>query len=74
MMTTEIPISKVTRFTAHDESGNKHLWAFWFDKGYRHWFLRDPEGYERCLESTWIDSVPRIKAILANYSMTAEIS
>jgi hypothetical protein len=65
---------KVTRFTATDATGTAFSWAFWYDKGYRAWFLRDPEGYERRMESTWIDSVPRIRMVLENYGMAASIS
>lgn len=70
----EREISKVTRFMARNEAGQEYRWAFWFDKGYRAWFLRDCQGYERRLESNWIDSIPRIRLVLANYGMTAEIS
>jgi hypothetical protein len=65
---------KVTRFTARDENGTEYRWAFWYDQGYRAWFLRDCEGYERRVADTWIDSVPRIRTILHNYGMTATIS
>lgn len=65
---------KVTRFTARDASGNEYRWAFWYDKGYKAWFLRDYEGYERRAGDNWRDSVPYIKMVLSNYGMTANIS
>ena len=49
-------------------------WAFWFDKGYKAWFLRDCENYVRRMGDNWQDSVPRIRMVLENYGMTAEIS
>ena len=73
-ITIDRPIAKVTRFTARDAEGLEYNWAFWYDSGYRAWFLRDCDRYERRLEHTWIDSVPRIHAILSNYGMTADIS
>ncbi len=65
---------KVTRFTAKDAEGNSHSWAFWYDKGYKAWFLRDCDGYERRMADTWIDTAPRIRLILHNYDMTAEVN
>ena len=65
---------KTTTFTAFDEQGNKYRWAFWFDKGYKVWFLRDHEGYVRRMAENWQDSVPRIRMVLSNYGMTAEVS
>jgi hypothetical protein len=38
------------------------------------WFLEDYTGYVRTLERNWLDSVPRIRMILENHGMTAEIS
>lgn len=70
--------AKTTTFTATDAAGNKYKWSFWRDpradnkKGL--WFLKDPDGYVRSLENTWIDSVPRIRTILENHDMKADIS
>jgi hypothetical protein len=71
--TSERPL-KITQFTAYDAHGKGHTWAFWFDPRYSHWFLRACDGYERCLEHTWQDSLPRMRMILASYDMTADLS
>lgn len=73
-ITIERTIAKVTRFTARDAEGTEYRWAFWYDKGYKAWFLRDSDDYERRLQATWIDSVPQIRMILDNYGMSAAIS
>ena len=64
-----------TVFTAvHSEDGTRHKFAFWRDPDQNHWMLLDDQDYVRVLEPTWRESVPRIKAILANFGMTADIS
>jgi hypothetical protein len=67
---------KVTTFTAKGfgaNEGKSFKWAFYRDTtGY--WMLRDHTGYERTMEKTWIDTVPKIKMILGNHDMTADIS
>jgi hypothetical protein len=73
-MTIKRNLGKVTTFTATDEQGNRSKWAFWFDKGYGAWFLRDMDGYERHMEATWIDSLPRINLTLTNYGMVTRLS
>ncbi len=65
---------RVTKFTARDAQGKEYRWAFWFDVGYKAWFLRDCDGYERRMGDNWQDSVPRIQATLASYGMTAEVN
>lgn len=67
------PLPKKTRFTA-TQNGQRFTWKFWYDSTARLWFLEDYEGYVRTLESTWVDSVPRIRTVLANHDMVAEIS
>ena len=64
---------KVTRFTARDAECVEYRWAFWYDPGYRAWFLRDCDQYVRRMAETWIDSVPRIQMVLSNYGMSANI-
>ena len=62
-------------FTATDALGNKYRWGFWRDsRNPATWMLRDHEGYIRTLESNWIDSAARIRAILENYGLTAEVN
>lgn len=61
-----------TIFFAFDRAGRRFQWAFWRQDGM--WFLRDHEGYRRTLEQTWYNSVPRIRAILENYGLKAEVS
>jgi len=66
-------IKKRTRFTATDpNTDEKQTWAFFKDGAW--WVLRDASGYERTLEKTWRDSVPRILLILDNHGFTANIS
>jgi hypothetical protein len=67
-------MTKTTTFTAHDAEGKPYRWAFWYDSAYRAWFLRDYTGYVRRMESNWYGSVPRIKLVLENHGMTAEVS
>lgn len=69
---------KTTSFNATyygpgEDYGKKFKWSFYRD-GKHGWFLRDYNGYERCLEKTWRDSIPVIKRILSNHNMEAEIS
>lgn len=63
---------KRTTFFAYDRAGRRYQWAFWRDGAM--WFLRDHEGYARALEQTWLQSVPRIRAILENYGFRAEVN
>lgn len=69
---------KISTFQAKDASGAPFRWAFWRDDGHGkyagYWMLRDHEGYVRTLESSWLDSVPKIRLILSNYGFYAEIS
>ena len=70
---------KNTNFTAiytgtGEDNGKKFVWSFGRDPFQKAWILTDYEGYKRILESTWIDSLPRIKQVLANYGMEANIS
>ncbi len=65
---------KVTRFTATDADGNKHIWAFWRDAAANRWMLRDSDGYVRTMEPTWLASVSRFQGTLNNYGMSANIS
>lgn len=55
-------------------AGVRYTWRYWYDSQRRVWMLEDPERYVRALETTWRDSVPRIRTILANYGMEAEVS
>ena len=46
-----------------------------FGKGRGYWYLREPDGgYVRTLERTWAESVPRIRTILENHGLTADVS
>jgi hypothetical protein len=73
---------KKTSFTATSADGTKERWTFYRQKysstefkGQRtYWVLRDPAGYERIIEQTWIDTVPHIHSILKNHGLTANIS
>ena len=69
---------KISTFQAKDSSGTSFRWAFWRDGGHGknagYWMIRDHEGYVRTLERRWLDSVPRIRLILSNYGLHAEIS
>lgn len=65
---------KSKRFSAKDADGATYSWYFRYSPSLRVWVLGDYTGYERILEITWRDSVPRIRAILANHGMAAEIS
>jgi hypothetical protein len=56
----------------YKETQEKFKWAFRREGNY--WILKDHDQYERVLEKTWIDSVPRIQAIADNYGMTCNIS
>ena len=72
---TETKIAeRVRTFSATDADGHKYQWAFRYSAALRNWILRDHTGYERILERNWLDSTSRIRAILANHGMTAEIS
>jgi len=64
---------KTRSFTAFYSDGSKYSLSFWRD-GRNGWMLRDHQGYVRTLENTWHDSVPRIRAVLENYGLTADIS
>lgn len=66
--------ARTTRFTAKDADGASYSWFFRRDAKINSWVLGDYTGYVRVLERTWIDSIPRIHAILANHGMTAEVS
>ena len=61
---------KKRKFTATDKSGAFYSWKFWRDGI---WFLEDPDGYARSLAATWIDSVPRIRTILANHDQSTDV-
>jgi hypothetical protein len=60
-------------FTA-TKAGHRYSWKFWRDPVLGLWFLQDYTGYTRTLESRWADSVLRIRVILENHGMTAEVS
>jgi hypothetical protein len=65
--------NKKKSFTAF-KAGHRYSWKFWRDAASQLWFLEDYTGYVRTLERNWLDSVPRIRMILENHGMTAEIS
>ena len=67
-------IHKATRFIARDSDGASYSWFFRYDGLLKAWILGDYTGHVRILESNWFNSVPRIRTILANHGMTAEIS
>lgn len=56
----------------YKETNEKFKWAFKKDGEF--WYLKDHENYERTLEKTWIDSVPRINLIASNYGMECNIN
>lgn len=56
------------------DHGKKYRWYFYRDPQHNLWFLVDEKGYERALERTWNDSVPRIQEIISNHGMTCNIS
>jgi hypothetical protein len=56
----------------YKETGEKLKWAF--RKNGKYWFLKDHEDYVRTLESSWIDSVPKLLDIAYNYGMECRIS
>jgi hypothetical protein len=66
--------NKATRFIAKDANGAAYSWFFRYDGLLKVWVLGDYTGYVRVLESNWYSSVPRIRTILENHGMTADIS
>lgn len=63
-------------FMARDSGGNSHIWKYWRDaraKGGGLWFLEAPDGCVRSLESTWTDSVPRIRLVLTNHDQSTDV-
>ena len=65
---------KTTRFIAKDSEGASYSWFFRYDVLLKAWVLGDYTGHVRVLESNWFNSVPRIRTILANHGMTAEVN
>ena len=55
------------------DAEKRFRWTYWKEtNGF--WMLKDPEGYVRTIEKTWKDSVPKIRTVLNNHAMEAEIS
>lgn len=65
---------KTTRFIAKDSEGACYSWFFRYDGLVKAWILGDYTGHIRILESNWFSSVPRIRMILENHGMSADIS
>ncbi len=63
-----------TKFTARDSAGNEYRWRFGRSKKSSLWYLKDPDGYIRSLESSWVDSVPRIQMVISNHGQTSEVN
>jgi hypothetical protein len=59
---------------SHDATGKLFMWSFRYSATLRLWLLTDHTGYERTLERAWTDSVPRIRSILANHGLEANVS
>lgn len=53
-----------------DTEGKGYTWDV--TRRFGRWELTDHDGYVRVLESTWLQSVPRIKLCASNYDMTLE--
>jgi len=54
------------------DNGKCFNWKFYRDN--YGWTLVDPNGYERFIGKTWLESVPVIQRVLSNHGMEAEIS
>ena len=65
-------MNQTTQFFAEDAEGKRYKWSFWRAGGI--WFLRDHNDYVRTLETTWNASVSRIRSILENHGLKADIS
>jgi hypothetical protein len=65
---------KTTIIRAIYIDGSKYIWKAYKCQSSGYWFLVDPDKYEKCLEKTWVDSVPVINRILENHGMKAKVS
>lgn len=73
--------ARVTTFAVNHPDGEQR-WAFWREPYMTGvggatsgpcWMLRDLDGYVRCLERTWVDSLPVLRRIVENYGGTCSI-
>lgn len=54
-----------------DEAGAVYRWRVSRDvRSPAAWMLEDHSGYQRTLESNWLDSVPRIRLIAENHNFS----
>jgi len=66
---------RATILLARDSAGKAYRWRFWRDaRPPAYWMLADHTGHVRTLETTWAESVHRIRVILSNHGLTAEVS